>query len=93
MHYSALRSGMFLCDCGTSHETKGRAESCVLGKLRAKAAEVLDKTHDVDGRGPKTFEARRRVAHFADTLVGSRRQIRTDIRWLESKAREVKGDE
>ena len=46
------------------------------------AATVLDLTHAVGERGPKTFLARKRVAHWLDTGEGNIAVIRKDVRWL-----------
>lgn len=53
--------------------------------LRERAARALDATHSKDGRGPKTFLARRRVALALDA---DKRPKRKDVEWLETIARE-----
>lgn len=53
-----------------------------LTALAAQAAGALDLTHDLDGRGPKTFEARKFLATWLDTGRGSVQRVRRDIAWL-----------
>lgn len=54
--------------------------------LTERAAAALDATHDYDGRGPRTFQARRRVAEWLDTGRGRRTSIAMDVAWLMSVA-------
>jgi hypothetical protein len=46
---------------------------------RDQAALALDLTHALDGRGPRTFLARQRVALWLDTGRG---RVAEDVRWL-----------
>ncbi|HLE80151.1 MAG TPA: hypothetical protein VJA25_02540 [Dehalococcoidia bacterium] len=52
------------------------------GWLQQQAALVLDCTHGVGERGPRTFMARNRVAIWLDTGHGVITHIRADVRWL-----------
>jgi len=57
--------------------------------VRERAAAVLDRTLTVAYRGPRTLNARTRVARFLDTGQGNIMQILKDLTWLEQVAKEV----
>lgn len=46
------------------------------------AAKALDLTHRIGERGPKTFNARRRVAEWLDMGGAAPRGLRRDVAWL-----------
>jgi hypothetical protein len=48
---------------------------------RTRAAKALDLTHTIGERGPRTYQARKRIAEALDTYGRIRRE---DVRWLES---------
>lgn len=52
------------------------------------AATVLDRTFHLDGRGPRTWRARRLLAEWLDTGRGSLSKVREAIRWLNKIANE-----
>lgn len=58
-------------------------------KLVEQAALVLDSTYHVGERGPRTLNARNRLATWLDTgrIRGGLRQVRTDIAWLKKVAK------
>ena len=53
--------------------------------LREKGTRLLDETLAYDGRGPRTFQARARVA---ESLDKGRKPYVADLRWLEHVADE-----
>ena len=50
--------------------------------LNRMAAEALDRTHEIGERGPKTYNARDRLAKYLDGKCIPKSQVKSDITWL-----------
>lgn len=46
------------------------------------AATALDRTHKIGERGPKTYNARDKLARWLDGQPVSKNDVRSAIRWL-----------
>lgn len=49
---------------------------------RNRTADALDRTHQIAYRGPRTLQARSRLALWLDTGQGTGRQVAIDTAWL-----------
>jgi len=54
--------------------------------LRERVASALDYTHATAYRGPRTLNARNRLAIWLDTNKGTKGQVHQDCLWLETIA-------